>query len=460
MNVPWSKATLHVQLGFPSWIRRFLEESGVVWLKKMDPGDGELFPEYPNLRWLIRFHEDEGTAKAEVLAGKAGALQRLNRLRPELKKRPWLSQPRFYLEEMNERSNAGVLFSAEGRKAAAEHSLEYMRLLAEEFGIRVVIGCDGVGHPEPKHAVQLYGPALSEAHRYGAHWALHEYGWPTVQDDASWHCLRYRRTVAALREAGIPIPPLHISEWGIDRLLVGNPGGWKSSNNDPTWFVGSQVAWYDQETQADDYVQAFYLFTAAPAPEWMSYGVEEADADVLARYIRNMGRVDRSYNPQSVYVEPGIHDLSATLPIHPKARYGSRELDNIQRTVIHHTAVRPKRTDKLYTEQHIAAIARGHVRQGWPGIGYHFCIDAEGRVYQVNKLTTVSYHVGRHNASSVGVCLLGRFDAGYDEPTAKQLASARWLCNQLGYPIVPHKELSQTKCPGRWDVWGKKITGG
>lgn len=149
-----------------------------------------------------------------------------------------------------------------------------------------------------------------------------------------------------------------------------------------------------------------------------------------------------------------IIDLRARLPAHPTREYPSRQCAVVQRTVIHHSAVIPKGDSQAYIEGHIAAIARGHIRQGWPGIGYHFCIDSKGRIYQVNHLNVASYHVGRYNQTSVGVCLLGRFDVGHQEPTSAMLAAAQELTDWLKVPVVPHKALMKTRCPGDWVTWG------
>lgn len=286
--------TLHWQLGFEPWALRFLQESGVRWAKKMDPGDQELFAEeLPDLNWVIRFNEDEATATREVLLKKQGAYQRLLRLNGELRKRPWLSKPRFYLEHMNEPSNAMLLSSRDKRIALDTFTAEYTRMLWEEFGIRSCGYNLGVGHPEPEHVGEVFKMGLQALHKYNGIWSLHEYGWPTVLsydkegDLTGWWTLRHRYTLHEMHKLGWAdhIPPLHITEAGIDRLLTGIRGGWRDTTNDPVNYV-AQLAHYEAEAMKAAELEAIYIYTASAEGKWWSYRIEEADADVLSRFLR------------------------------------------------------------------------------------------------------------------------------------------------------------------------------
>lgn len=287
-----SLLTLHFQLGLPPWSRWFLTDSAVTWAKLMDPGDDEPHPEFQDINWVIRFNEDENTAKAEVLRRKQGAYERLLRIGPALRKRPWLSQARFYLEHMNEPSNAGLLKGSEGRISLDVFTAEFTRILYDQYGVQSCGYCLGVGHPEPQHVGELFKCGLPALLKHGGIWALHEYGYPTVisydenGDLETHYTLRHRRILKALRSIGMKdLPKLHITEAGIDRLLTGVVGGWKQINNDPRVYV-DQLRHYDYEVQARPLVEAIYVFTATPEQTWWSYGIEEADAEVLAHYIR------------------------------------------------------------------------------------------------------------------------------------------------------------------------------
>jgi len=158
--------------------------------------------------------------------------------------------------------------------------------------------------------------------------------------------------------------------------------------------------------------------------------------------------------------ELNVVDLTAELMVHEKERYPRRPLSAITRLVIHHSAA------SSYVGA--LAIARYHVlKNGWPGIGYHYVVGADGELLQVNKLETASYHCAGSNRRSVGLCLLGSFMKGM-EPTGPQIVAARSLVAallaRLGLPyraVVGHKELCSTACPGdTWDTWKAAILGG
>lgn len=286
--------TLHYQIGLPPEFKQFVRTSGVSIVKAMDPGDQEPFvDEFPDLRWIFRFYENENIATQEVLKKKQGAYERLHRVGPELRKRLWMAKPRFYLEYMNEPSNAGLLMTEHNRQALDIFTAEYTRLLHEEFGIQGCGYCLGVGHPEPGHVGGLFKAGLAALKKYNGIWALHEYGYPTVltyDPDGTLqthHTLRHRRTIDALKSIGWKekeLPKLHITEAGIDRLLTGVVGGWKQINNDPSNYV-AQLRDYDHECRKCQVVEAVYVYTATPQQTWWSYGINEADSEVLAHYI-------------------------------------------------------------------------------------------------------------------------------------------------------------------------------
>lgn len=126
--------------------------------------------------------------------------------------------------------------------------------------------------------------------------------------------------------------------------------------------------------------------------------------------------------------------------------YALRVLGDIRYIVVHHTGAAPWVGPD--------AIARTHREQlGWPGIGYHFVIDADGGVHQTQDLTVVSHHARQFNAVAVGVALCGNFDDA--PPPAGQLDRAAaliaHLVDRLGLPLEAvrgHGELVATNCPG------------
>ena len=109
-----------------------------------------------------------------------------------------------------------------------------------------------------------------------------------------------------------------------------------------------------------------------------------------------------------------VVDVRDKLPTHNSKKYPIRPLSAIYYIAVHHSL-----TDNIPGGEDICAFARYHVNNlDWPGIGYHYVIDTDGTVYKTNAAKTKSYHVGKHNQSALGVCLVGDF-RDYD-PTDKQ----------------------------------------
>lgn len=139
-----------------------------------------------------------------------------------------------------------------------------------------------------------------------------------------------------------------------------------------------------------------------------------------------------------------------------------RPMSQVRYLVIHHSAGPPTQTPD--------DIAAYHVRsRGWGGVGYHFIISANGKVYYVGDLTTARANVLDMNQLVVGICLIGNF---VDEalPTDDQIRSAHLLCAHLLFhtpelsgvdgweDVVGHQQLGATACPGTdWQTWRQKI---
>lgn len=139
-----------------------------------------------------------------------------------------------------------------------------------------------------------------------------------------------------------------------------------------------------------------------------------------------------------------IKNIVDSLPKSPTQSYSTRNLTQINKIVVHHSAT---------TSGTAESYARYHVdTRGWPGIGYHFVIDQDGTINQTNWLETVSYHTGNENTNSIGICLTGNFDI--QQPFPAQMASLNalisYLKGQLGQhlQVYGHRDYSTKTCPG------------
>ncbi len=150
---------------------------------------------------------------------------------------------------------------------------------------------------------------------------------------------------------------------------------------------------------------------------------------------------------------PPMEDVTARLRRHPVKRFDQRTLDQIQYLVIQHSVLPgdfpPEKIADFLVE-----------KKQWPGIGYHFYITADGKIYQTNRLETVCYFAGpntQQNPLGVCICFAGNFT---DEiPTPAQLSSGgkllAFLMQELALPIESirgQKEFVATQSPGQqWD---------
>lgn len=159
-------------------------------------------------------------------------------------------------------------------------------------------------------------------------------------------------------------------------------------------------------------------------------------------------------------------DYRVKIPGNSETWSWEQPLSKFEGIAIHHTAGPDN--------QHPDSIANYHVQvRGWGGIGYHFLIDKNGKIWYVGDVGTGRAHVANLNDKYIGVCLIGSFMEGR-QPTGKQLEAAYILCKELveedarfsgihkkGWDgVKQHKELNPTACPGDTvSLWWNKIKG-
>lgn len=157
---------------------------------------------------------------------------------------------------------------------------------------------------------------------------------------------------------------------------------------------------------------------------------------------------------------PPIQNITHQLKHHPTLQYGLRPVSQIDRIIIHHTAIPPTVGAERIAQHRVD-------NQDWPAIGYHYFISGEDQIQQTNELTTVSYHAGdQYNPVAIGIAFAGDFTNAI--PTPAQLdAGAQliaWLIQELNLSpeaVYGYKELAITQSPGlQWDsgvMWGTQL---
>ena len=97
-------------------------------------------------------------------------------------------------------------------------------------------------------------------------------------------------------------------------------------------------------------------------------------------------------------------------------------------------------------------IHRMHRQNGWAGIGYHYYVRKDGRVYRGRPEDRVGTHTAHHNSDSIGVCFEGNFETESMGPA--QFAAGAELLEEIrtrypGLTVYGHRDLNATACPGR-----------
>lgn len=274
-----SKLNPHFQQ-IPYWAKPLWANCKNEWYKIVLPPIGDPFPGKKGIGrpWIGTATESTEAVEGRYIRdGAAGAERYFERLSQYYLDRPYI----WAWEGLNEPHPMG---DAVFRAKLNEFLVRWVELM-HGINKRTVILCLSVGWPDQPEDILDFVDALALTD----YWALHEYSAPTMQDDAGWHCLRYRRTIQALKNWGLHVPPLLITECGIDGGVIGQARtGWRTHARDEEDFMG-QLVWYDRELCQDDYVKAAFIFTSGPESDWLDFDVNETLTRKLVAHINTGG---------------------------------------------------------------------------------------------------------------------------------------------------------------------------
>lgn len=149
-------------------------------------------------------------------------------------------------------------------------------------------------------------------------------------------------------------------------------------------------------------------------------------------------------------------------------RWPLRYSPDIKLLVLHHTAQKVAGDTRSAVER-MRAMYKYHANSlGWGDVGYHYIIDEAGTIYEgrYGGDKVVGGHTYCGNVGTKGIVLMGNFDV--ELPTQSQVQAAQWLLHDLAkkynidlrravnfkgkkvQPILRHKDLIATECPGRY----------
>lgn len=298
---------------------------------------------------------------------------------------------------------------------------------------------------------------------------LNEYDWPSWNSSRDkgfkWRLGHWELNLQFIqRYINGPLPAVGVGEsvldgkiWTsrlpTDHLLHNKPYGYKKIKSGLDYLADIDKIHKDCYNRPQ--VAFNLLFAWAPNhPHWNSYDVSVM-GDLLANYLK--ANPPQYWEPKGNNMDlqvniPGMVDLRETIQKHPTKKYNRRSVDQIKSIALHHIGViwpvAPEST------------ARYHVVDcDWPGVGYHFQIQRDGKFYWLNSLEAISYHVGgMNNVPAIGICFEG--DLRSQPPTESQTQSGVLLINGLRkalgseLPLLGHREYPNTStvCPGLNDT--------
>ena len=83
--------------------------------------------------------------------------------------------------------------------------------------------------------------------------------------------------------------------------------------------------------------------------------------------------------------------------------------------------------------------------RGWTDIGYHYCVDDAGRIYEGVPRDFRGTHVGGANTGNIGISMFGNFEIAEEYPTTDSMQSLvamwAWLALRSSGPRASSSSL-------------------
>ena len=104
----------------------------------------------------------------------------------------------------------------------------------------------------------------------------------------------------------------------------------------------------------------------------------------------------------------------------------------------------------------VEEVNRWHLERGWTGIGYHFYIRKDGKVYRGRPEWAVGAHAQGHNSRAIGICVEGSYmtetmpQAQFDALVALVREE---MAKYPGAKVLRHRDVNSTDCPGTNYPW-------
>lgn len=128
---------------------------------------------------------------------------------------------------------------------------------------------------------------------------------------------------------------------------------------------------------------------------------------------------------------------------------GFKRRDTTDEIILHHAEAKSASVEE---------VNRWHLERGWTGIGYHFYVRKDGKVYRGRPEWAVGAHAQGHNSRAIGICCEGAYMT--ETMPAAQLAALKALIAEMmakykGAKLLRHCDVNSTDCPGRNFPWAE-----
>lgn len=275
-----SKASLHFQR-LPGWAYARLRAWGSTWVKIVNPAPGS--DPFPGMRKCLRIWTDDWDREC-ITRGAVGATDYMARMLPQWRQFTGWGEIAFELPNEPDANGNDALaalceFTARCAVLAHREGLEIVGINAAEGNPHD----NGTGNLEVNRwkIVQL-APAIALLD----YWGHHGYWCPGVEGPTGeYHALYYRRLFRWVSEVATRVPPMLLTEAGMDGGICGRAQtSWRTLSNREQYV--QDVLAFDREVAKDPQVMAYFLFTAGYEQPWGDFDHDEETVITMGQALK------------------------------------------------------------------------------------------------------------------------------------------------------------------------------
>lgn len=191
------------------------------------------------------------------------------------------------------------------------------------------------------------------------------------------------------------------------------------------------------------YKGMFFLFIAITILIIGSFYFFNISGDKFCKYMQwdgNNKKIDINQLRNNInYIEDKINIQE------PKYTWaeGLYESNKPKVLIYHHAAIKKASAEKIH---------QIHLDKDYGGIGYHFYIRKDGKIYRGRPENTIGAHTIGKNRESLGICLEGNYEE--ENMSEDQIKSLKNLSTYLIIKyniegVFGHSDFYETACPGK-----------